>query len=279
MQQGDIRYTKDGEAVQIAYVLEDAVLAHPMQRVVYQDNFEEPYEEEEPADHLRSYNESELFEKPPVDVIDADLRSKREELEEVKRQISTASKDLRDELAKLKRDKEAAERDLDRWNTEHQHFIDLARLLDGKPMFPLHVAKSPYHNAWRTPYVPKWEDVKFICVTPNVYRGEERWRVVSQREASPDWTTRFFYSEADRNAFISDRFAELCEKFRGAPDFSLEGKTYGSRLDFGTLQGWCSRFPHLSIPEDIEAGKVQADEGVKAQKASKLRAELEALER
>lgn len=276
MQPKDVMYSKDGDMFEVWRVLDDTVLAHPMYRFIYDADGDE-YSEFEPASHLVSIPADILLANPPVAAVDQEIADRRTELAELKHTIAKEKREAEAGARKAKAELDAAKRELERWQTEHQHFIDLGRLLDGKPMFPLHSKDNHYHKSADIPSIQDWKHVKHIAVTPNTYRKDEPWAVYHDRDGSYGWTTRFFHSEQERNNFVSERFGKACEDFRKNPDFSTTSHTTSTRLHYGTLSKWCERFPHLAIPDDIVEGKAEADRAEMDAKAEKLRAELAAL--
>ena len=226
-------------------------------KVAYDDGYER-YDEEEAADHIEVFPLSELFREKPVKAVDAEIAAKTEELKSINDSLEKANRAASQERASIQSELSKCKADLERWKSEHQHFIDLGRLLDGEPMFPLHAPKSPYHKGNQIPSVPDWKNVDFITVTPRVYRGEESWQC-RRGDVGGGWTLRFFHSEQSRNDFVSGLFDETCQHFRDAPNFSTEGKTYSTRLDYGRLEAWCEEYEFLAIPSDIVTMKEEAD--------------------
>lgn len=272
MTPNDVMYTKSGQMVEVWRVLEDTVLVHPMVKVIYQDDYRQE-EEYEPSDRLMRVAPHDLSETPPVDVIDQEILDKRQELADLKRSFEAE----RAEALRAKAEMASAERQLEQWKSKHQHFIDLGRLLDGDPMFPLHSPDNHYHGGPSIPSIPKWRDVKFMCITPNVFRNEERWQIYQHSDYS-GCTLRFFYSEEEREAFVTTRFAEACDKFRKNPDFGTTSHTTTPTLHYGTLEKWCTEFPHLSIPDDVVSGKAEADAEKKKAETLALREKLRELD-
>ena len=274
---GDIRYTMAGEMVEIGHVLDETAFVHPMVKVTHQDDYGVSDEEFEPAGYLVSRNVSDLFDAPPVAAVDAEIASKRKELADAKKATAKALSALKNETKEVERQRDLAEGRLEKWKADHKHFIQLGRLLDGEPMFPLHAPDSHYHSGPNVPSIPDWKSVRFICVTPNVFRSDENWQIYLDRDSS-GWTTRFFESETDRSEFVTGRFEKACAEFRKKPNYATEGGTYTTRLDYGTLERWCEKWLHLAIPKDITDAKKKADAEAKAKEAEKLREKLHALE-
>lgn len=276
MKPKDIMYNRLGDIFEVWRVLDDTVLVHPMQRTVYADS-EDQWSEFEPASHLVSVPASDLYATPPVAAVQQEIAECRTELKQIKSDAAKERRDVAADLRKAKAELGAAKRELERWQSEHQHFIDLGRLLDGRPMFPLHAPDNHYHKSADIPSIPEWKNIRFIAVTPGVYKNEESWAIYSDIDASYGWTIRFFHSESARNEFVSELFETACDDFRKRPDYSVDIYT-STNLHFGTLMKWCERFPHLSIPDDIVDGKAASDRQEAEAKAEKLRAELAALE-
>lgn len=275
-------YDKAGNAYDWDHDVDVTSYVRPMIKTVVQstnyhgDDFHEE-EFTEPADYLIAMPRADLFDEPPVAKVHAEIAEARAKLADDINAAKAELKDIKVEARRAELELTRAKSQLDRWMAEHQVFMDLGRMLDGETLYPLHVQKSHYHDGRDVPLVPKWEDVDFMTVKFNNMAKENPWTIVRKRFDRYETPVRVFRSEAERDETVRNEFAETCDKFRAKPNFSDEGKTYSTRLDFGTLTRWVKHHPFLSIPDDIEAMKRDHEAEVRAKKKEKLAEQLAAL--
>lgn len=276
-------YMQDGTAVAFDHIHNGVAYVHPILTTIIQvsnhrgDDFYED-EDEAPAAHLIPVDPAKLYTKKPVQALDDEIIAKRAELAEYENLIRNAKHSLRKETLQAQTELTAAKAELDRWFKEHDIFVDLGRMLDNAPMFPLKVEKNPYHNHTDVPFIPNWKDVSTLTIRYNYLNKSNPWSIQSKHSTESYYQVRFFHTEEDRQAFVSSRFVEVCDVFRKRPDYGMEGKTYSSRLDFGTLIRWTEKHPHLIMPEDILAAKKAEDAAALEAQKEVLRKRLAALE-
>lgn len=278
-QNGQTLYTQDGHEVQFDHVVGETAYVRPVQTVIIQSGYGErvdEYEDTEAASHLIAVNTASLYTTAPVAVFSDKIKAMRDEISQIAEEKKAALKSREDEIRALNSELAKIKSDLDRWNREHGVFKDIGRLLDGEPMFPLHSEGSPYHRAQNIPSIPKDEYIEAVRITYNRFKEQQPWTLTTSRDRS--YPVRFFHTEEERAAHISEQFDEACDHFRKSPDFSAERHTHTTRLDYRTLQRWCKVHPHLSIPSDIEAAKAESDDKAVEAEKERLRKQLAEME-
>jgi hypothetical protein len=278
-----MKYDKTGAAFELDHEIDGVSYVRPMIKVVMQstsysgDDFREE-EDLEPADFLVARNTSELFDAPPVAVVDAEIKAKREELQSIIAEAKRQEKEAHVSERKAKGELAQAKSQLEKWMSEHKVMIDLGKLLDGQVLYPLSVQKSHYHNGRDVPFIPKMSNAKYIALHSGDFEKGQKWSCKKYGEDGYGKAFCFFDTEEERAAAIADEFSATLDAFRKSPAFSTEGAIYTTRLDYGTLTRWVETHPALQIPADIEAMKSEHDAEMARKKREKLAAELAALE-
>ncbi|QJA43046.1 hypothetical protein [Phaeobacter phage MD18] len=279
---GQTLYTLDGTFVEFDHAHGEIAFVYPIQTVVIQtsnyhgDDYDE-HEDEQRADHLIAVPMHQLTTKRPIPVLDAEIAAKREELDTIKADAARAAKEKEKALRRIDMELADAQRRMDQWKEKHRVFDVLGRMLDGEDLFPLEEVQNPYTHSWAVPYIPEWKDVKVVTLKHGAMNNTSPW-MVNRSYGDSTYMVRFFDTEEERTARVSELFDTTCEDFRKKPDYGTEGKTYTTRLDYGTLQRWCEKHPHLSLPKDIVDAKVESDAAAKEAKKAHLQKQLEELE-
>lgn len=276
-------YDKTGAAFSLDHKIGGVSYVRPMVRIVTQsmtcsgDDF---HEEEgfEPADFLVARNTRELFDAPPVALVDQDIAERQKALDQL---IAQHQKSLRETSAAERaatNNLDAAKRQLAAWMTEHKVMVDLGKLLNGQVLYPLSVSGNHYHKARNIPKIPDMRGGKYLSIHSGDFEKGQKW--VCQKYGSDDYGRpfMFFDTEEERAAVIASEFATTCDCFRKNPSFGDPSYTTTTRLSYTTLQSWVKTHPALSIPDDIEAMKADYDTSVAKAKREKLAAELAAMD-
>lgn len=272
-------YDKTGAAFELDHEADGIAYVRPMLRYVVQattyrgDEFHEE-EEFEPADYLVARNRRDLFDAPPVDMVDAEIKAKREELRTIISEAKRQEKAALDAKRKAEREQERAERDLAKWMENHKVMNDLGKLLDGQVLYPLSVSENHYHKARDIPRIPEMRNAKYLSLHSGDFEKGQKWVCKPYGRDHYGNPFMFFDTEEERAAVIASEFATTCEHFRAKPSFGDPSYTTTTRLSYTTLQEWVKAHPSLEIPEDIEAMKVEHDAAVAKAKRDKLAAEL-----
>jgi len=272
-------YDKSGAKFFFDHELEGTVYVRPAIKVFsvsYNDDYQE--EEEEEAGYIVARKRDELFDAPPVEVVDSDIKAKQSELNQLKSEHQRIKREYDADLRKAKLELESAQRQLKDWMAEHKVMIDLGKLIEGKTLYPLTIRKSSYHNTFEVPMIPETKNARYITLSGGDWENGKAWRCNRYGSDTYGSEFQFFDTEEERAAVISDAFASACEAFRKQPNFSEEGKTYSTRLDFGKLQLWVEKYPYLSIPDDILAAKKDDESRKLSERREKLSAELNRIE-
>lgn len=276
-------YDKTGAAFALDHEVDGVSYVRPMVKVVmYQTDYRgDDYHEEEgfePADFLVALNTSELFEAPPVAVVDAEIAAKREELHALVSDAKRQEREAKEAKRKAEFELAQAKSQLEKWMTEHKVMIDLGKLLDGQVLYPLSVRDGTYHSGREVPQIPKMSGAKYIALHSGDFEKGQKWVCKKYGEDGYGKSFCFFDTEEERDAAIADEFAATLDAFRKNPTFSKDGATYSTRLDYGTLTRWIKEHPTLEIPADIEAMKAEHDAEVARKKREQLAAQLAELE-
>lgn len=274
---GDILYTSDGCKVEFHHDHDGQAYVYPILTVIHQssnyagDDYHEE-EDEQLAEHLIAIKMEDLYKTRPISRIDADIAERRAVLADVNASISKAQRQAQSEVWKNSQVVENSKRDLEKWTKKHKPMQDLARFLEGEPMFPLNVPSHSYHRGPARPSIPKMDDVRVITLKKDV---KASWQAVSSRDSYTDFEV--YYTEEERQKRVAELFEHVLGAFRKNPSYKMSGVTYSTDLDYGSITTWVTAFPYLAIPADIAEGKVAADAAaVEAQKAD-LKAKLDAL--
>ena len=279
----DTLYDKAGTAFAPDHEANGKVYVRPMIRVVMQstnysgDDFHES-EDFEPAPYLIAMDRADLFDAPPVSQVNADIAAARATLKSIQADAAKEARCLRAERDSAENELRTAQRQLAEWMTKHQPMIELGKLLDGKVLFPLSVAENRYHGGREIPSIPKMSEIGRLEVLSGNFEKGQAWkfkRHLSDHYGSP---FRFYDTDAERSAVIAGEFDATCDQFRKHPNFDTTSHTSGTTLHYGTLTKWVECHPALSIPEDIEAMKLENDARLYDARRAKLAAELAALD-
>lgn len=267
-------YDRDGSVFELDHEIDGTAYLRPMVKVLVDVEGDTEDGGYEPASYLVMRPRAELFDEPPHALMDQEVADRRGEID---RLVSEKSNLLRGiEQAKYASDREikAAERQLDEWMTKHKVMIDLGKLLDGAELFPLTVKENPYHDEFKIPRIPDLKNAERLILKGGEWTGGKAWRLSKRGVDNYGEAFEFFNTEEERTAEITTQFEKACISFRRNTSFSEEGRTYGSRLDFGTLQRWVDTHPFLEIPVDITAMKAEDDAAKLEARRAKLAAEL-----
>lgn len=276
-------YDRTGAAYELDHEVDGIAYVRPMVRFVTQattyhgDDF---HEEEgfEPADFLVARNKADLFDAPPVEKVDAEIKAKRGELQALISEAKRQEKAALDAKRKAERGQERAERNLANWMEKHKVMTDLGKLLDGQVLYPLSVRENHYHKARDIPRIPDMRSAKYLSIHSGDFEKGQKWVCRQYSEDSYGNPFMFFDTEEDRAAVIASEFATTCDHFRANPSFGDPSYTTTTRLSYTTLQQWVEVHSSLKIPDDIEAMKVEHDAAVAKAKRDKLAAELAAID-
>lgn len=264
-------YTKSGQAVVVDARVGSTIYARPMMKVAYQIGEDELEEVGEPSESISKFDVTELFKRPPVAIINEEIELATAKMESAHALLRKEQQELTREKISAEKELCAAQRTLEQWKKKHQVISDLGRLLDGEEIFPLCAVDRSYFSAPNIPYVPEMKLMDLLTLSG----GDREWRLKSY--SGSEQKLRFFHSEQDRLNFISAQFDTVLSAFHKRPNYSDDGKTYSTTLDFGLLSRWVERHPHLAMPEDVIAGKKSHEDTQRSARAEKLKAELESL--
>jgi hypothetical protein len=276
-------YDKAGAAFELDHEIDGVSYVRPLIKVFMQsttysgDDFHED-EGFEPADFLVARNTSELYDAPPVEIVDAEIKAKREELQALISDAKRQGREAQSAKRKAELELDRAKSQLEKWFTEHSVMMDLGKLLDGQVLYPLSVSENHYHKARDIPRIPKMSGAKYLAIHSGDFEKGQKWVCKSYAADSYGSPFRFFNTEEERAAAIADKFTAALDAFRKSPAFSKDGTTHSTRLDYGTLTRWVETHPALQIPDDIEAMKVEHDADVARQKREQLAAQLAELD-
>ena len=268
-------YDKSGAKFFFDHEHEGTVYVRPV-ITVFSVSCDDDYQEEvgeEAADYIVARKRDELFDAPPVEVVDTEIKAKQAELNQLKSEAQRIKRESDAAIRKAELELNSAQRQLKDWMEEHKVMIDLGNLIEGKTLYPLTIFKSPYHATFEVPMIPETKNAGHLTLFDGDWESGKAWRCKRYSSDSYGSEFQFFDTEEERAAVISDAFASACEAFRKQPNFSEEGETY-SKLDFGTLQLWVKRYSYLAIPDDILAAKKDDESRKIAERREKLSAEL-----
>lgn len=282
-EQAKTLYDKTGAAFMVDHEHDGFVYVRPMMTVVMQstnysgDDFHEE-ETTEPARFILEKSRDELFESPPVIAINADIATRKSELDALKAEAKNAVREINGERSRAEQKLREAQRQLDEWMKTHRVMMELGKLLDGQVLYPLSVKENSYHHSREIPRIPDMRNAGYLTVTSGDFEKGQKW--VCKRYSSDSYGSpfRFYDTEEERAAVIHAEFVEACEAFRKAPNFDTTSYTTGTTLHYGTLVAWVRTHPSLAIPDDINAMKAAHDADLVEQRKAKLAAELAEME-
>jgi len=278
---GQTLYTPVGDPVEFSFLHDGNAYVHPIQTIICQstnysgDDYEE-FEDERVSPSLIEVDPSALYIKPPIKKLDDEIAARRTELERLKSEYATTSRDVDRGIRVMQADMRTFKTDLERFRTEHKAIHDLGRMLDGQELFPLNVEINHYHKAHSVPMIPDWKDVKCLTIKHSRKANKDCW-TIQRLHTDSYYDVRFFDTEEERSECIFDAFVKTCEAFRKKPDYAQRGGTYTTSLDYGTLERWVTTHDGLVIPDDIVAGLEQYRRDAEARRKEKLLAELAGL--
>ncbi|MDO6587360.1 hypothetical protein Q4543_17750 [Salipiger sp. 1_MG-2023] len=269
-------YDKTGAAFDLDHERDGTAYVRPMVKVVDVDTGEEYGHE--PAEYLVERRRCDLFDAPPVEALNADIAAKQAELAALQSQIAKTKRDAANETWRARHDLETAQRQLADWMKTHKVMIDLGKLLEGQTLYPLTVKEGSYHPGREVPSIPQMRNASYLRLSGGDWDTGKAWSC--KRYSSDNYGCRFqfFDTEDERADAIASEFDRTCDAFRKSPAFSLDGKTYSTRLDFGTLTRWVETHAALTIPADILAMKAADDAAKVEARKAKLAAELAAID-
>jgi hypothetical protein len=268
-------YDKSGAKFFFDHEHESTVYVRPVIKVFSvscDDDYQEEGEEE--ADYIVTRKRDELFDAPPFEVVDTDIKAKQAELNQLKSEIQRIKRESDAAIRKSEFELNSARRQLKEWMAEHKVMMDIGKLIEGKTLYPLTIGESSYHCTFDVPRIPETENAGYLTLSGGDWESGKTWRCKRYSSDSYSSDFQFFDTEEERTAVISDAFASVCEAFRIQPNFSQEGGTYSTSLDFGTLQLWVKRYSYLTIPDDILAARKDDEAKKIAERKAKLSAEL-----
>lgn len=280
---GQTLYTIDGKAVQYNHTFEDAAYAYDSVIVIHQSSYGDDFHEEESEDWgttLTAYKLTELYAKPPRNIIDQKIKEGCQALDDLTATHKKSQKDHDLAMRKQACELDEAKRELAKWRETYKHFHILGNLLDGAEMFPLCVDKNVYHHNMDIPIIPNMDKVDYIQLGHVTTKDVNKWGIRSRGDCRdyPSYNLRFFDDADSRTAFIVAGFTGVCEVFMKRPALTLEGKTYNSSLDYGTLLRWTERYDYLEIPHEIEELRTEHLEEERKKERDNLRKKLQGLE-
>ena len=268
---GDRLYTQDGNPVEFSHAHDQTGYVYPILTTRVQvvshrgDDFDE-VEDEALATYLLGIPLVGLFTEKPIAQIDAEIIVKRAEMAEMEKAQRLLMTQLRAEANNLDRDLRMRVSALEKWREKYGIVDDAVRFLEGHAMFPLETSVDR-HGRSHLPVIPDMTKAKFLRLrVQNPPRSPKsalemvnlEWTAVKGSHSGDEYgvPTMFFPTEEARIDHIIDLFGQTCARFRKAPNYKLE--TY-SDLTYGVLQNWTARYPFLSIPDDILAGRAASE--------------------
>lgn len=274
-------YDKAGSVFVLDHEHGGKAYVRPLVKVVMQSGYGEDLHEDEdfePAAYLVTMDRSDLFDAPPLAVINDEISAKKAELADL---ISGAKKSIRDlniERDAAERGLRAAKSQLEKWMQTHRVMLDLGKLLDGQVLYPLSVRENHYHHGRDIPRIPTMRNAKYLAIDSGDFEKGQKWvcrRYGSDTHGSP---FMFFDTEDERASVIQAEFDSACQSFRSKPSFDTTSHTTSTTLHYGTIIEWVATHPALSIPEDIAAMKAAHDAEEVEKRKAKLAAELAAMD-
>ena len=276
-----ILYDKTGAAFTIDHEIGNTAYVRPMVKVLVQTSCGDDYDEiddHEPAEYLIARNRSDLFDTPPIEVVNEEIKAKRSELDLMEAEARRVVMDINSKKASAERDLQSAKHQLEEWMKTHRVMMDLGKLLDGQVLYPLSFRENSYHHARDIPHVPKMEGMAVVCITSGNFETGKPWQCKNYGMDIYGSPFQFFYTEEERYEKILSEFNKTCAKFRVNPNFDTTSHTTTTTLHYGTLMEWVKHHQALSIPEDIEAMKHDHDAEMVKQRKEKLVTELATME-
>tara|TARA_R110000850_G_scaffold152818_2_gene276082 strand:- start:2488 stop:3363 length:876 start_codon:yes stop_codon:yes gene_type:complete len=278
-----IKFDKTGAAFEIDHEVGDTTYVRPMIKIVTQsasyhgDDYSEKTDFE-PADFMVARNATELFEAPPVELIDDEILAKRQELHS----FVSGAKQQKDaaNAARLKAERQLsqAQKNLEDWTAKHSVMTDLGKLLDGVVLYPLSVSENVYHKARNIPRIPEMRGAKYLTIRSGNFETGQKWTCESNSRDNYGSPFRFFDTEEERSAVVAQEFDETCDQFRKKPAFQMPTWTAETRLSYTTLKKWVQAHPSLSVPSDIVAMNAKSDAQVAQKERDQLAAKLAELD-
>lgn len=269
-------YDKSGGVFRVRYAVDDIVFANPA--IILVDEETGDAVGEDWAEYLVERKRSELFDKPPTELVEAEISEKLKQLQaltvETFREKTAAENDLRKARAEL----DSAKRELSEWMRKHKIMMDLGKLLDGKTLYPLTVNENSYHRGPNIPVIPSMANARYLRLGGGNWETGNSWSCEAYGSDNYGQSFQFFDTEDERTAVISAQFSAACDLFRKKPDWTAETWTASTRMNWATLNAWINRHPHLSIPDDILQMKAANDAAQIAAKKAALAAELSAID-
>jgi len=272
-------YDKAGNTFAFDHEANGAVYVRPMIRVLTQtqsysgDDFQE-HEELEPAPYLILMGREDLFDVPPIKVVNAEIATAQAKIAHIKAEAEREKRHINAEKTAVERALSAAKRQLDEWMLKHRPMIELGKLMDGQVLYPLSVSENPYHRAPDVPTIPKNTSIAGLKVFSGSFQKGQAWRCERYLSDGYGKPFRFYDTEAERDAVILSEFDAACSLFRKRPNFETTQHTSSTKLHYGTLERWVEAFPSLCIPADIVAAKAENDTKNFEARRAKLSEEL-----
>lgn len=275
-------YDKTGCAYEMDHEIGGIAYVRPMVKVITQsiDWEEGPIDDEdyEPAAYLVSFARSELFDAPPVAAINADIATKKAELDALKADAKRVVQGLNLEQVAVEGKLQDAKRQLDDWMNRHRVMMELGKLLDGQVLYPLSVRENNYHHSREIPHIPNMRHAHYLSVTSGDFEKGQKWVCKQYNSDSYGSPFRFYDTEEERASVIRSEFDQTCQHFRKAPNFDTTSYTSSTTLHYGTLTQWVKLHPSLSIPEDIVVMKAAHDAALVEKRKAEITAELQSIE-
>lgn len=273
-------YDKNGNVYHLDHEHGGKLYVRPLIKVRYSYGYgQEPMEEEEweTSDHITAIDRSELFDAPPLAILDEEVSAKKAELASIAKEIVTSKRKADSDLSALVRELQYAKRQLDQWTKENQVMIDIGKLLNGHVLYPLSISGNTYHHSRDIPYIPNNSDISYLMLEYGNFEKGQKWSYKRSGFDSYRKPFRFFDTKEERDAAISAEFDIACDDFRKKPNFDTTSYTTDIRLHFGTLLRWVEEHIFLNIPEDIKSMKAAHDVELVEKRKAVLAAELAAI--
>ena len=275
---GKTYYRATGEAVLLDHIHNEVAYVRPIQIMQTTNYSGDDYEEHEvEADFCLSVDPIALFESPPKEKID----QKIEELRSSVSLLEQEQKKMRDETASVKNALVMAQSNLSAWRKVYPIVEELATLLEGGYLWPLEVTKTCYDKViWIPKALSMSNDVNMLKLKKKKWNDGFMWAAVGRGYTGGDVNTEveFFKSPEARDQKVVSLFETVCALFREKPDYAAPTHTTTTRRSYNQLKKWVAAYGFLTIPDDIEAGKLEHDEHVKIAKIAQARKQLEELE-
>lgn len=276
-------YDKEGSIFALDHEHEGRAYVRPMVLVIereagFDGTLHDETEDYEPAEYLVAVDRADLFEAPPIQVLDEEIVARQSRIGALKEDAARIVSKLKADRCAAERELEAAKRKLGDWMKSHRVMLDLGKLLDGEVLYPLSVEKNFYHKSPSVPRIPSMKGAQYLAISGGDFEKGQKWIVKRHGRDCHDAPFRFYDTEEERAAAIRTEFDEACDAFRKSPNFETARHTSSTTLHFGTLKSWIEAHPSLSMPSDIEELKAEHDKLAADERRAKLQAQLDEID-